>query len=83
MSERYVILCVDDDVSGLEARTALLEQEGYSVTAVSRPLWALEFAVTKFHLLCWISPCPVLTDLISYYVYGRNTHLSRWCCSAL
>jgi outer membrane protein TolC len=40
MSERYCILCVDDDVSGLEARAALLEEEGYSVTAVSCPLRA-------------------------------------------
>ena len=47
MSERYCILCVDDDVSGLEARAALLEEEGYSVTAVSCPLRALEFDVTK------------------------------------
>jgi len=50
MSERYCILCVDDDVSGLEARAALLEEEGYSVTAVSCPLRALEFDATKFHL---------------------------------
>src|ERR1700677_3366510 len=50
MSERYCILCVDDDVSGLEVRTALLEEEGYSVTAVSCPLRALEFDATKFHL---------------------------------
>jgi CheY-like chemotaxis protein len=50
MSERYCILCVDDDVSGLEARAALLETMGYSVTAVSCPLRALEFDVTKFHL---------------------------------
>jgi CheY-like chemotaxis protein len=35
MSERYCILCVDDDVSGLEARAAPLEEEGYSMTAVS------------------------------------------------
>jgi len=50
MNERYRILCVDDDVSGLEAKAALLEEEGYSVTAVSCPLRALEFDVTKFHL---------------------------------
>jgi CheY-like chemotaxis protein len=50
MSERYCILCVDDDVSGLEARAALLEGEGYSVTAVSCPLRALEFDATSFHL---------------------------------
>jgi CheY-like chemotaxis protein len=40
MSERYCILCVDDDVSRLEARAAVLEEEGYSVTAVSCPLRA-------------------------------------------
>jgi len=50
MSERYCILCVDDDVRCLEARAALLEEEGYSVTAVSCPMRALEFDVTKFHL---------------------------------
>ena len=50
MSERYCILCVDDDVIGLEARATLLEEEGYSVTAVSCPLRALEFDATKFHL---------------------------------
>ena len=50
MSERYCILCVDDDVSGLEARAALLEEEGYSVTAVSCPLRALEYDVSQFHL---------------------------------
>ena len=47
---KYCILCVDDDVSCLEARAALLEEEGYSVTAVSCPLKALEFDATKFHL---------------------------------
>jgi CheY-like chemotaxis protein len=50
MSERYCILCVDDDVSGLEARAALLEEVGYSVTAVNCPLRALTFDATKFHL---------------------------------
>jgi CheY-like chemotaxis protein len=50
MSERYCILCVDDDVSGLEARAAVLEEEGYSVTAVSCPLRALEYDVSQFHL---------------------------------
>ena len=50
MSERYCILCVDDDVSCLEARAALLEGESYTVTAVSCPLKALECNVSKFHL---------------------------------
>jgi CheY-like chemotaxis protein len=47
---KYCILCVDDDHIGLGARTALLEDEGYSVTAVSCPLRALEFDVSKFHM---------------------------------
>jgi CheY-like chemotaxis protein len=42
MSERYCILCVDDNVRCLEARAALLEEEGYSVTTVSCPLKALD-----------------------------------------
>jgi CheY-like chemotaxis protein len=50
MSERYCILCVDADVSGLEARAALLEDQGYSVIAVSCPLMALEYDVSQFHL---------------------------------
>ena len=50
MSERYCILCVDDNVHCLEARAALLEEEGYSVTTVNCPLRALECDVTKFHL---------------------------------
>jgi CheY-like chemotaxis protein len=47
---KYCILCVDDDHIGLGARAALLEEEGYSVTAVSCPLMALEFDVSQFHL---------------------------------
>jgi CheY-like chemotaxis protein len=50
MSERYCILCVDDDVSGLGLRAAVLEGEGYSVTAVSCPFMALEYDVSRFHL---------------------------------
>jgi len=50
MSERYCILCVDDNVHCLEARAALLEEEGYSVTTMNCPLGALECDVTKFHL---------------------------------
>jgi CheY-like chemotaxis protein len=50
MSERYCILCVDDNVSDLEARATLLEEEGYFVTTVSCPLMALEYDVSQFHL---------------------------------
>ena len=47
---KHRILCVDDDLVGLEVRATLLEDEGYSVTAVSCPLMALEYDVSKFHL---------------------------------
>jgi CheY-like chemotaxis protein len=50
MSEKYCILCVDDDHIGLGLRSALLENEGYSVTAVSCPFMALEYDVSQFHL---------------------------------
>jgi hypothetical protein len=74
---KYCILCVDDDHSGLVARAALLEDEGYFVTAVSCPLMALEYDVSK------ILTCPVLTDFSSYCIYALHTHLSRSCCSAV
>jgi CheY-like chemotaxis protein len=48
--QKYRILCVDDDQIGLELRAALLEDEGYSVTAVSCPLTALKYDVSQFHL---------------------------------
>jgi CheY-like chemotaxis protein len=60
MSDRYCILCVDEDVSGLESRAALLEEEGYSVTAVSCPLRALEFDAKKFHLAALDFAMPAL-----------------------
>jgi CheY-like chemotaxis protein len=47
---KHRILCVDDDLLGLEVQAALLEDEGYSVTAVSCPLMALEYDVSNFHL---------------------------------
>jgi CheY-like chemotaxis protein len=47
---KHCILCVDDDHNGLVARAALLEDEGYFVTAVSCPLMALEYDVSQFHL---------------------------------
>lgn len=48
--KRYCILCVDDDRTGLELRTNVLQAEGYSVTAVSCPLLALKCEVSSFHL---------------------------------
>jgi CheY-like chemotaxis protein len=47
---KYCILCVDDDHICLGLRAALLEDAGYSVTAVSCPLRALEYDVSQFHL---------------------------------
>ena len=47
---KYCILCVDDDHIGLGLRSALLEDEGYSVIAVSCPFMALEYDVSQFHL---------------------------------
>src|SRR6202789_3364634 len=47
---KYCILCVDDDHIGLGLRSALLEDEGYSVTAVSCPFMALEYDLSQFHL---------------------------------
>ena len=46
----YCILCVDDDYIRLGLRAALLEDEGYSVTAVSCLFMALEYDVSQFHL---------------------------------
>ena len=57
---KYRILCVDDDLIGLELRAALLEEEGYSVTAVSCPLTALEYDVSGFHLAILDFAMPVL-----------------------
>jgi CheY-like chemotaxis protein len=57
---KYCILCVDDDVSCLEARAALLQEEGYSVTTVSCPLMALEHDVSKFHMAILDFDMPVL-----------------------
>ena len=47
---KYCILCVDDDYIRLGLRAALLEDEGYSVTAVSCLFMALEYDVSQFHL---------------------------------
>jgi hypothetical protein len=50
LPRKYCILCVDDDLIGLELRAALLEEEGYSVTTVGCPLMAPEHDVSKFHM---------------------------------
>ena len=60
LPRKYCILCVDDDLIGLELRAALLEEEGYSVTAVSCPLMALEYDVSKFHMAILDFAMPVL-----------------------
>jgi CheY-like chemotaxis protein len=80
---KHCILCVDDDHSGLGARAALLEDEGYFVTAVSCPLMALEYDVSQFHLAILDFDMPGLNGFQLFCVYGLHTHLSRWCCSAV
>jgi CheY-like chemotaxis protein len=60
LPRKYCILCVDDDLIGLELRAALLEEEGYFVTAVSCPLMALEHDVSKFHMAILDFAMPVL-----------------------
>jgi CheY-like chemotaxis protein len=60
LPRKYCILCVDDDLIGLELRATLLEEEGYSVTAVSCPLMALEHDVSKFHMAILHFAMPVL-----------------------
>ena len=75
MSERCCILCVDDDVSGHEAWAALLEEEGYFVTAVSCPLRALEFGATKFHLAVLDFAMPALNGF-QLLLHLRAAHAS-------
>jgi CheY-like chemotaxis protein len=60
LPRKYCILCVDDDLIGLELRAALLEEEGYSVTAVSCPLMALEHDMSKFHMAILDFAMPIL-----------------------
>jgi CheY-like chemotaxis protein len=60
LSPKYRILCVDDDLFGLESRTALFEEEGYSVTSVSCPMMALAHDMSRFHLAVLDFDMPVL-----------------------
>jgi CheY-like chemotaxis protein len=60
---KHRILCVDDDLAGLEAHAALLEEEGYSVTAVGCPLMALEYDLSQFHLAIIDFDMPALSGL--------------------
>ena len=80
---KYRILCVDDDLISLELRAALLEEEGYAVTAVSCPLRALEYDVSKFHLAVLDFNMPVLNGFQLFCVYALHAHLSQSCCSAV
>jgi CheY-like chemotaxis protein len=75
MNERYCILRVDDDVSGLEVREVLLGEEGSSVTAVSCPLMALEFVATKLHLVVLDFAMAALSGL-QLVLCLRATHAS-------
>ena len=63
LPKRHSILCVDDDVIGLEARAALLESNGYCVTSIGCPLVALEQDLSRFHLAVIDFDMPVLNGL--------------------
>jgi CheY-like chemotaxis protein len=58
---KYCILCVDDDHIGLGLRSALLEDKGYSATAVSCPFMALKYDVSQLHLAILDSDMPALS----------------------
>ena len=49
LSPKYPILCVDDDLFGLEVQGALFEEEGYSVTSVNCPMMAPAHDMPSFH----------------------------------
>ena len=72
---KYCILCVDDDHIGLGLRAALLEDEGYSVTAVSCPLRALEYDVSQFHLAILDFNMPALNGF-QLLLHLRTAHAS-------
>jgi hypothetical protein len=79
---KYCILCVDDDLIGLGARAALLEEEGYSVTVVSCPLMALEHDVSKFHMAILDFAMPVLNGFTrGPSLPTRSTVLPAWSCA--
>ena len=58
---KYCILCVDDDYIRFGLRAAPLEDEGYSVTAVSCLFMALEYDVSQFHLAILDFDIPALS----------------------
>jgi RNA polymerase sigma factor (sigma-70 family) len=72
---KYSILCVDDDRIGLELRAALLEEEGYSVTAVTCPLVALTYDVSKFDLAILDFEMPALSGF-QLLLRLRDAHAS-------
>jgi CheY-like chemotaxis protein len=72
---KYCILCVDDDLLGLETRAAVLEAAGYSVTAVCCPFKALDYEVSKFHLAIIDFDLPGL-DGFQLFLRLRAAHAS-------
>ena len=72
---KYCILCVDDDHIALGLRAALLEDEGYSVTAVSCPFRALEYDVSQFHLAILDFNLPALSGF-QLLLRLRSAHAS-------
>jgi CheY-like chemotaxis protein len=72
---KYCILCVDDDYIRLGLRAAPLEDEGYSVTAVSCLFMALEYDVSQFHLAILDFDLPALNGF-QLLLRLRTTHAS-------
>jgi CheY-like chemotaxis protein len=50
VSSAWRILCVDDDLACLHVRRAILEQSGYTVIVVDRPVTALELDLSVIDL---------------------------------
>jgi CheY-like chemotaxis protein len=73
--QKCCILCVDDDLLGLEIRAAVLEAAGYSVTAVCCPFIALDYEVSKFHLAVIDFDMPGL-DGFQLFLRLRAAHAS-------
>src|ERR1700723_1669391 len=71
----YWILCVDDGYIRVGLRAALLEDEGYSVTAVSCLFMALEYDVSQFHLAILDFVLPALNGF-QLLLRLRTTHAS-------
>ena len=60
--ETHLVLCVDDELIGLQVRKILLERAGYRVlTALDGPLGLELFEKNRLRLLSSTTPCPECT----------------------